>query len=360
MRRISLRLTSSRRAAGALATLALALPASAAAAPSVYSVDAKTGDAGVTFLTDPTGASLTSTQRQYVVAGDGYAVGFKETNGVSGDGVLNYAVLPSDYRAPMTAEQKRTYAAAQTDVQPHATCSGVAALSSGANILAWQSASADPVYDYIPWQKTSAGLGDDPAKWIAVVKTATGVDLSTLASTAAFTTACTNLGGTYHAADASSAVATLLIADAVAPLQKQITTLTAAKATSDKAAATATDARKLAEAAYQALFTRPIDLTLAAKRFAPQSGVALITGSATDPVHVTLEVSKKQKKALGISSRVLAEFDSEISSEGAALITLKPEKSVLKRLAKHKKPIPVTVLAVSGGSQDSATATLTR
>ncbi len=59
------------RAAGALAVLALALPASASAVPSVTSVVAKTGDPGVTYLTDPTGADLVSTQTRYVLSLDG-------------------------------------------------------------------------------------------------------------------------------------------------------------------------------------------------------------------------------------------------------------------------------------------------
>ena len=66
------------RAAGALAALALAIPASASAVPSVTSVDAKLDDAGATFLTDATGASLT-TQTRYVVSADGYVGGFAET-----------------------------------------------------------------------------------------------------------------------------------------------------------------------------------------------------------------------------------------------------------------------------------------
>ena len=226
-----MRLTSSVRAVCALAALlALAIPASASAVPNVYSVIAKTGDAGVTFLTDPTGASLVSTQTQYVVSADGYAVGYQESNAVTTGGVIDYSVLPSAYRAPMTAEQKRTYAPAQTGVQPHATCSGVASLSDGANILAWQrNAGSDPYYDYIPWQKTSAGLGDDPTTWIPVVRTATGVDLSALSTAADFRAACVRLGGTYVAADTATAVANTLIANAVAPLNTQITTLRRAR-----------------------------------------------------------------------------------------------------------------------------------
>lgn len=341
------------RAAGALAVLALAIPASAAAEPGVYTVDAKLDTGSVTFLNDSTGAGLLP-QTQYVVSNNGYSVGFAETNSVTGGGVLNYKVLPSAYRAPATAEEKRTYPAAQTDVQAHATCSGVAALTSGANILAWQTG-ADPSYNYIPWQKAAAGLGDDPTKWIPVVKTATGVDLSTVSN---FTTACTDLGGTYHAADTSTAIASALIANATAPLQKQIDTLTKAKTTAEKASATDKAARKLAEEGYQALYDRQLTISLAAKRFAPSAGVALVTGTVTDPVVVTVEVTKKQRRALGLPSRELLAINDEFGPEGAELIVLKFDGDTLKALKKHKRPIPVKVNAVSGGQQDSIKATI--
>lgn len=367
-----MKLTTCIRAALALAALALAIPASAGAVPSVTSVDGKLDTGGATFLTDPTGASLTS-QTRYLVSADGYVRGFTETNGVTGSGVLDYSVLPAAYRAGMSAEEERTYAGAQTDAQPHATCSGVAALADGANILAWQG--REPAYNYVPWQRATAGLGDDPAKWIPVVRRATGVDLS--AATDA-RRACTDLGGTYHAADTSSSVADALVAAATAPLQRQIDTLTRAKAASDRAAATARDAQRLAEAAYQALFTKPITLTLAAKRFAPGDGVVMITGSPTDPVHVTLEVTRRQARKLGLSDPVLAEADGELNADGAALIVLKPDASVLKKLAlpaaraarargrrgakakAARGAIPARVLAVSGGNEASAAVTLKR
>lgn len=352
-----MRLKQPLRAAGALAALALALPATAAAVPTVYGVTAKTGDAGVTFLTDPTGASLTSTQEQYVVSVDGYAVGYREDNGVTRGGVVNYAALPSDYRAPMTAADKLGYAPAQTDVQAHATCSGVAALADPANVAAWQG--RDPSYDYVPWQKASAGLGDDPTKWIAVVRAATGADLSALSSASDFTRACVALGGTYHAADTATAVDGALIANATAPLQRQITTLTAARATSDRAAATARAAQAAAEAAYQSFFQRPIRLTLAAKRFAPAAGVVMITGSPTDPVHVTLDVTRRQKRSLRLSDTELAAVDGELNDDGAALLAIKPDKGVVDKLERRKGTIAVTVLAVSGGSRASSKAKLT-
>jgi hypothetical protein len=384
----TLKRTTCIRAAGALAALALALPASASAVPSVTTVEAKLDTPSVTFLTDPSGAGLT-TQARYVVSADGYTLGYAESNGVTGGGVIDYSQLPTDYRAPMTAAEKLAYASAQTDVQPHATCSGVAALDDPANVLAWQG--RDPSYAYVPWQKTTAGLGDDPTKWIPVVRAATRVDLAT---TADLRRACADLGGTYHAADTASSVADALIANATAtataPLQRQITTLqgqvaslTRARAASDRAAATARDAQRLAEAAYQALFTKPITLTLATKRFALGSGVVMITGSPTDPVDVTLEITKKKAKKLGLSSPVIAEALGELNRDGAVLLKLKPDPDVLdalaadgargaktkakgkgrgkaaRRAAARKVAIPARVLAVSGGTEDSARAVLT-
>lgn len=362
-----MRITRPLRAACALAALlALAVPGSALAVPSVFSVVAKTGDTGVTFLTDPTGASLLTTQTQYVVSADGYAVSYQETNGVTSGGVIDYSQLPSSYRAPMTAAQVLTYAPAQTGVQPHATCSGVAALADSANILAWQrAAGATPAYDYVPWQKASAGLGDDPTTWIPVVRAATGVDLTALSTAADFRAACVTLGGTYVAADTATPIDAAIVSAATAPLERQVTTLqaqvaslTRAKATSDAAAATARAAQTADEAAYEALFTKPITLTVAAKRFAPSNGVVMVTGSPTDPVDVTLEVSKGWARKLKLSSTVLAEASGELNDDGGVLLSLKPGASVVRRLELHGGAIPATVLAVSGGNEASRKVTL--
>jgi hypothetical protein len=366
------------RAAAALAALALALPASAAAVPSVTTVDAKLDAPGVTFPTDPSGAGLGSEVR-YVVSADGWTAGYAETNGVTGGGVLDYSQLPTDYRAPMTPAEKLAYAGARTDVQPHATCSGVAALGDAANILAWQG--GDPSFAYVPWQKTTAGLGDDPAKWIPVVRAATGVDLSAATD---FRAACERLaGGRYHAADAVSSLVGALVANALAPVQRQVTTLqaqvatlTRARAASDTAARAARDAQRLAEAAYQALFTKPIALTLAAKRFAPANGLAvMITGSPTDPVDVTLVLTRKQARKLRLDDRVIAEATGAIDENGGVLLTLKPDRNVVKALttvavrrgggerARAKAArgkLPVRVEAVSGGNEDSAQAIVVR
>ncbi len=209
--------STSLRMAGLAAALALAVPAAASAHPGIYTVTQKVAGAGIVF---PNAAGLTD-RTQYVVANDGYAVGFTETAGSGTQGgMLNYKTMPTTYRADMTPEEKRTYAPAQTLLQPHATCEDVPALdpttvSGGANILAWQLlpgttnntalppvAVPDPYFNYIPWQKTGVTigadtnlLGENPAFWIPVVQAATGVDLSTLTTEAQFTTACKALNG---------------------------------------------------------------------------------------------------------------------------------------------------------------------
>jgi hypothetical protein len=369
------------RAAGALAVLALAVPASASAVPSVTSVVAKTGNPGVTFLTDPTGADLTATQTRSVVSLDGYVLGFAEDNGATAGGVLDYSALPSDYRAPMTAQEKLAYPAAQTGLQAHATCSGVASLTDPATILAWQTGAAEPAYAYVPFQRAPAGLGDDPATWIAVVRRATGVDLATAADPSA---ECERLGGRLVPADSPSPLAGALVAAATAPLQTQLADLSRAKEAVDRSLAdtraslattrdalttartalqTARDALRAADAAYQALFLRPIDLSLATKRFAPNGGVALVTGVATDPVTLTVEVTRAQRRALGLSDTVLFETTGEINAEGALLLRLVPDRATartLRRALLKRRTIPVTVHAESGATSDTVRATLTR
>lgn len=211
----------------AVAVVALALPALASAHPQVYELTPKKAPAGCTFLTDPTGACLEDNADRYAVANDGFAMTFTENGEGGSGGVINYQMMPSAFRASMTSEDKRTFALAQTPVQAHATCQGVGALESGANILAWQG--NDPFFNYVPWQKTSAGLGDVPSKWIPVVQSAVGVDLAALATEAEFKTACEGKGGTYRKADAGSNPAGDAIAEAVekaeAPLHAEVSAL---------------------------------------------------------------------------------------------------------------------------------------
>jgi len=405
-------------AAAAAAIALLALPAAASAHPGVYAVTAKVATGQTYVGGDTTGASLTN-QTQYAIANDGYPLGLTENNGVTGvqpdgtAGMVNYKVMPGTWRAGMTAEQKRTYPGAQTDVQPHATCV-TPALSTSATVLAWQG--ADPFYNYIPFQKAAVGLGDDPTKWIPVVKTATGVDLDAIATidpskpvndavnTAPFKTACEALPGpgVYHKADTNSSIATALIADTKAPLQTQITTLTdqvtalqtetttlgqakaaaeqtAATAQAEKTAAdaattvaqgeatTAKDAASKAqaaaanaEAARKTLEDRPLELTLASKTFAAGSGVAQATGKSGTSVKVTVELTSAAAKKLGVSSKAVSSKTTSLGGQGAALVSLTPSKAVAKALKKKKGSFAVTVTATADGKTKTASASLTR
>jgi hypothetical protein len=348
------------------------------------------GGTAVTYASDPTGATMAD-QVQYIVSSDGYILGFTETNGVAGGGVMNLKKLPTAYRASMTSAQKLAYPAAQTGIQLHATCSGVAALSDPANILAFDLAGrtdGDPFYDYLPWQSTSAGFGDDPSHWIGAVKTATnglpgapagGVDLSTLSTVADFTNTCTALGGTYHPADTSSKVATAAIADAVtaavAPLNTQIgafgmqvSSLTSqiSALTTDKATLTAANTQLTTDnatpaAANKALQAgtsvhRALALTLASSHVAKQSN-AMVTGTAGQVTTIREQVSAAVASALHLKSRTIATATKKLSDQGALLVTLSIAKSTTKALTKKQGSIPITVTAVSGTEQRSATAT---
>ena len=384
------------------------------------------GGAAVVYPADPATMAI---QVQYVVANDGYTAAFTENNGVSTateGGQLQYKTIPTAYRAPMTSLQKVTSPLTQTDLQMHATCVGVAALQDPANIdLAEPGNGADPYFSYIPWQSASAGMGDSASVWIAAVKTITnglpgapagGVDLTGMTVPQA-TSACTALGGTYRTADTKSAIATALIADGVAPLNAQITTLgdqvtalqndkttlQTAKDAADQAKATAEQAQAAAEqaktAAEQAKATsdanaaaanadkataqgqvdgakadaarakadldsalnRPLELTIADKVFAGGAGVALVTGKAGASVKLTVELTSSAAKKLGVSSRTVASATASLGAQGAKLVSLKPSKSVVKALTKKKKgSFAVTVSATADGTTRTASASLTR
>ncbi len=198
--------------------------------------------ANTTYTTDPTGATLQDTPQQALIANDGYATLWTESNGLTDHGWLNLKFAPGGFRAPMTGLEWITYGNIQTGIQTHATCQNVPALNTNANAQAVQhnfgvNAAGDPFWNYVPWQKTIVPVGgEDPTKWTDVVKTATngvmgapagGVDFATLTSVADFRTACENMAGIYVPADTQGGnQASAMIADAVAPLNTQITTLT--------------------------------------------------------------------------------------------------------------------------------------
>lgn len=378
--------------AAAVATAMLAVPATAAAHGSVYETTARSVPSPAP---SPINAGDLVSQKRYVFTNHGYTAVYRETNGVTTMGAVNFAALPSAYRnqASKTANFKEAwYVEGGTGAQVHATCQGVAALSSFENIGSWQG--TDPFYGYIPFQKTSAGFEDDPANWIPVVKAVTGVDLETVADPAA---ACAGLGGTYTVADAFNtpptsanplapwtALSSSTIAEetekAVTPLEDEITqlevqvaSLTTAKAAAETAtkeaqalAKTLADKAAAAEAASSAASAQltaasvPLGIALGAESFSVKqlgTGVAVkISGPAGEKAHVRLLVSSATRKALGLKLRTLASATTTIGADGAS-VTL---KSSAKGLAKLAATTTVTVDVSAGGRTVSTAGKLTR
>ena len=331
---------------------ALALPAAASAHPGVFTVTQTYRLPNQTCVYPNTPVGCLGTRVQYAVANDGYALSFTESNGVNGSGLLNYRAMAGTWRNPMTAEDKRTYPDAQTNLQAHATCAGIG-LDDSASILGWQTAiPEDPFFNYVPWQSASAGIGDVPSAWIAPVKAETGVDLTGLTAAQA-EAACTGKGGVYRAADTSAAITGEQIAEAQAPLQSQITqlqtglsSLTAAKA--------AVDAQLAAALAPK---PRALTLTLSAKQF--DQGVAMVTGQPGTAVTVRARLSAANAKKLKIA-RTISSKKATINADGAALVNLGLTAKAAKAIDKHLPQLKVTVDVTGGGATKAATGTLTR
>lgn len=338
------------RLVGALtAAAALALPASALAHGSVFETQARLG-AGP------------ETQTQYLVTNHGFTFALKESNGATDRGMINYKVLPKAYRDTLTKTQ--LLAEGDTGAQPHATCRGVAALDEAA-ILAWQG--ADPFYGYVPWQKGSAGLEDDPAAWIKVVQDAVGVDLTTADPAAS----CAGAGGTYTTADEIVTTAASLASGTVehetAPLTAQIASLTKAVTDADAAKATLQgllDAAK-AEIAKLTAAATPVKAALPTARLkgkslAGRGTTTTLAGVAGAPVQVELAIPERQARKLALPSSVLASAKATLGADGTAQVRLKPKKAVRKALRKLKRSVPLELTAISGDRIGASGATLTR
>jgi hypothetical protein len=178
------------------------------------------------------------------VCNHGYCIIYKETNGATTMGVVDYKLAPSAWRSQSSVTTAELFQRAAGGAQPHHTCR-TAALQAEAAITGWQENSAagkpEPFYAYVPFQKAGAGLGDHGEEWIAHVKTLTGVDLAEVSDDPA--TALTQLkalceglpGGVFVPADAvqtaaefvNSSTTTDAVAAAVAPLNDEITQLEA-------------------------------------------------------------------------------------------------------------------------------------
>src|SRR4051812_20908602 len=121
------------RFAAATAVLAaLALPAAATAHPGVYTVTQQVFPQGGSCRIPDT-SCFSPSRTQYAVANDGWAMSFTENGDMPAGvnrGVINYKPMPGTWRGE-NRETMRTYAPAQTDLQAHDICTGIAALETG-------------------------------------------------------------------------------------------------------------------------------------------------------------------------------------------------------------------------------------
>ncbi len=348
----------SSRIAGALtAVAALAVPATAGAHGSVYTDTAR-------VLATPGDPSSITDQTRHVVTNHGFTMVLRESNGLATNGMFDYSRLPSGYRDGLSWAQLETEGA--SGAQPHATCR-TPALETEAAIREWQD--EDPFYDYVPFQRGTAGLEDDPARWIPVVKTLTGVDLATEDDPAA---ACAALpGATYVPADvvqtSAASLASGTVEEETGPLQAQITSLTNAL-TGETDAKTALqgllDAAR-AEIARLTAAATPVTATLPSARLARRTlngkgAKVALSGPAGAKVTVRLAISESRARKLGAPSSVLASRKATLGADGKAEVTLEPGKRARKALRKLGSSIALTVTARSGDRIATATGTLTR
>ena len=162
-----------KRSLAAAVVALLALPAAASAHPGVYSVTQSVRPANATCTIPDT--SCLTTRTQYAVGNDGWANSFTEDNTLppgANRGMINYKAMPSGWRGTEPRDPPHLRARPDEPAGPR-RCTGVAALETGPNILAWQE---DPFFNYIPWQATTANVGDEPSEWIPLVQQLTGVD----------------------------------------------------------------------------------------------------------------------------------------------------------------------------------------
>ena len=347
--------------AGALvAAAALAVPTAAAAHPSVYTSAAQ-------VVEDESTPAVLTPQTRYVVANHGFTYVLRESNaGTDGDhrGVFDYKSLPGAYRATL-ADWDALRAAGATDAQAHATCR-VPALESEAAIRAWQG--EDPFYAYVPFQRASAGLEDDPATWIPVVRARTGVDLAALATAAEAEAACEALPGAgadaYVPADATQstneAFNSGLIEHTTEPLAAEIAGLTSA-ATALRGLLDAARAELAALTAATAPMTVALPTaSLTGRAFLRDGTTAAITGPAGASVAVKLALSESRARRLGLTSTALARGRATLGADGSARVALRARRSPRKALRGLRRTTGFTVTALAGGRIATASGTLTR
>lgn len=342
----------------AVAAAALIVPAAAGAHGSVFETVAKVQDPG---SNPPT----FSDQKQYLVTNHGYTYVVRESNGVTDGGMINYKVFPSAYRKDPAHD---VFTEADTGAQPHATCREVEALDTREAKRDWQvtAEGGDPFYAYVPFQKGSAGLEDDPGKWNATVKRVTGVDLAATAD-ADVAKACTDLGGMFTPADTVVTTAKALAAGETAPLTAEVKALGASVAAlqgqiaalgGQKAAADAQAAGALADAGRLRLALRPLKLS---KATVTSSGLTVpVSGPAGAPVTARLLVTPAKARRLALRSRVLGRATGTLDADGTTTLTVKLTAAAAKAVRRAKGSVPVTVDGRAGDRASTTSAVLVK
>ena len=347
----------------AVAALALALPAGAFAHPSVWETTAKITNSASSPVPDL--CSNTDTRKSYAISNHGFTMALNETNCATDKGMLNYKFLPSSTRATLTLAAY--LGAGATGAQPHATCrqgSGVVdqlwGTTAGTSaITAWQTAKTntaggEPFFNYVPWQKTSAGLDDDPTKWIPVVLAKTGVNLSSYSTVDEFKAACEGIGGVYTAADKigttmqsmNSGFAHDITATVTAAVTAEVTAEVTAAVTAAVGAPLQAEVAKLtAEVASlsRVLTVKAASAKLAAKT-AAGSGVAVkISGPAGYHLRAFLVISEAGARHAGLRYRGLGTADVTIGDAGTADATIQLNAAAKAKLKALGKNLPVRI-----------------
>jgi len=360
----------------ATAVTALVAPATGSAHPSVY-----TG-IGKVVTSPPNEPIVLDDQTRYVVSNHGHSYVMTESNLQLGQGVIDYKQLPEAFRETiLTAVMLEL---GDTSVQAHHTCR-TPELEEESAITGWQERDPvtdrrEPAFGYVPFQKDSAGLGDDPDEWLPVVETLTGVDLATVsddpvAARTELQTLCEGLPepGIFvpadtletSAADFSSAT----IAAATSQLNGQIDLLEATVESLNAQAAVLqgtlaagnggqVQAQGSLAAENQALKAEISKLKLEGTRLAIDSvsGRSVkLTGPAGKSVTIRMVMTKAKAKRLRLKSRVVAKATGRIGADAGATIPFKAKHKALKQGS-----LKVTVRARSKDRVASTRATLRR
>jgi hypothetical protein len=312
----------------------LAVPSAATALPSVFETTARFVPVGQTPLPSWTSLDLTPESR-YLVTNAGATYSLRESNGRLSGGILAGDRLPASYRSVITKTQ--WLAEGDTGAQPHATCD-VPSLNAESAILGWQG--AEPAYDYVPFQATTAGLGDDPASWLPTVKAATGLTLTPATN---LSTACTGLGGTFVPADTVVAPAASFAGALTAPLEAQVKKLQA-----DKAAVDAAKAKADAEVKRLTLENTPLKVAVSTAATLARGLEVDVTGPPNRLVFVRVTVSEYQRKKLKIKYRTLGVGTGTSDAKGKVRVVAAPRKDTAGVLLKQQTALPVTVNALTG------------